>query len=263
IITVASTGLTRPSNISCDDLVKTYKNFIAEFPNHTKGATVRVYMYDGGNTFNSPGAPMDNYVMANHKPGPNVPDFMAVRFGANFREVLKDTTKPGTAGLQLTQDTVPVVPASNMMVALAALPGGYWTDVTMDGKQLFEWYMNQHFNAGYSYLHYADWLVNGCGYKLNQLPWSDTVAVRADTLQNIWNRFVARYPVSQTSITETVTVPVMKGVSTSTIDAAVNYSPEWLNAMTWTINGNWYTMRAANTYNLSVLPKNASIQSAA
>ncbi|WP_158085189.1 hypothetical protein, partial [Niastella vici] len=71
-------------------------------------------------------APMDNYVMANHKPGPNVPDFMAARFGANFHEVMKDTSKPGTTGLQLTQDTVPVVPASNM-VALAALPGGYWT----------------------------------------------------------------------------------------------------------------------------------------
>ncbi|WP_315815020.1 hypothetical protein [Paraflavitalea speifideaquila] len=41
----------------------------------------------------------------------------------------------------------------------------------------------------------------------------------------------------------------------------MGYHPEYLQSMTWT-NGYWYTVRSANTYNLSVLPKNASIQAA-
>lgn len=240
-ITLPSTGVAPPSSVNCTDLVKNYQNFIAEFPNHTHGATVRIYI-PGGSTFEeSQDAFRESYAVLSLRnktqPGPNV---------ADFRAVLRDTTKPSV---------------KRSMTALAALPTGYWEDVTMNGQQLFEWYMNQHFNLNYTYLNYADWLINGCGYKLNQLPWSDTVAVRADTLQNIWNRFVARYPASQTSISETVSIPVIKGVTSITLASTDYYDPEYFNAMTWT-SGDWYTSRAASTYNLSVLPKNATIQSA-
>jgi RHS repeat-associated protein len=228
-ITVTPTNVTKPSDLSCDNLISTYKNFIAEFPDHVHGATVHMYVDNGE---------------------------ISTLTGSNKLKVNEEMMAEASEGT----DTIPV--RYKNMTALAALPStGYWTDVTMNGKQLFEWYMNQHFNANYTYQHYADWLVNGCGYKLNQLPWSDTVAVKADALLSIWNQFAGRYPASQTNITEAVSVPIVKGVATSQLGTD-SYSPEWINAMTWTQGGVWYTDRSANTYNLSVLPKNASIQSA-
>lgn len=243
-ITVASTGVPKPSNISCDDLVNTYKNFIAEFPDHVHGATVHMYVDDGTiwslNNSNEPNynTPSFTVLAANLKPGPNVPGFM-----------------------QSFQDTVPM--RAKTMTALASLPPtGHWTDVTMDGQHLFEWYMSEHFNlTGYTYLNFADWLVNGCGYTLNQLPWDNAVAVKADALLSIWNQFAGRYPASQTNISETVNVPVVKGITSNSLATSDIYDGEYVNAMTWT-QGSWFTTREANTYNLSVLPKNASIQSA-
>ncbi|WP_315815021.1 hypothetical protein [Paraflavitalea speifideaquila] len=148
-LTLASTGISRPAAISCADLVKTYQNFIAEFPNHTKGATVRIYIYSGSALREARDPAGEKYALAMAAPlskgGPNMPEFMAT---------VLDTIKPR---------------ASKQMFAAFASTG-YWMDSVMTAKQLFQWYMNEHLRQGYSHLHYADWLINSCGYKLNQLP---------------------------------------------------------------------------------------------
>ncbi|WP_315815029.1 hypothetical protein [Paraflavitalea speifideaquila] len=122
------------------------------------------------------------------------------------------------------------------------LAAGSWVDSAMSALKLFEWYMNEHLGVQYSGEVYTDWLVNTCGYKLSQLPYNETTIVRQDTLQNIWNRFVARYPVSQLSITETVSVPVTKGISTTTLYGADGYDGEYIRPSNWT-DGSWYISR--------------------
>lgn len=183
VLEVPASGVSMPGTITCSSLVKTYKNFIAEFPDHTKGATVRV---------------------------------------------LRTAT---------------------------------WVDSVMSATTLFEWYMNEHLGVQYTAAAYTDWLVNGCSNKLTQLPWDETTFVRQDTLQNIWNRFVTKYPISLLTITETVSVPIFKGTTSKTLYTNDVYDGDHLNAMTWT-DGPWYKKRTSNNFDLSILPKNATIQSA-
>jgi hypothetical protein len=240
-LAVPSTGIAMPGTVTCANLVKTYRNFIAEFPAHTKGATVRMY--------NSQGSVAYNNRAETASASQELKELWIVPQAASRKD------RP-------RRDTITPPPPSkrNMKASLMAL--GSWVDSTMTSMQLFEWYMNEHLGVQYTGDVYTDWLVNTCGYKLSQLPYSETTIVRQDTLQNIWNRFVTRYPVSQLTITETVDVPVIKGVTTNTMYPPDGYDGEYMQASTWT-NGSWYISRSANTYDLSVLPKNASIQSAA
>lgn len=245
-IAMPYSGVAKPSGISCADLIKTYKNFIVEFPNHTKGATVTMYVNDGGSALNN-----------------NTLNESTEYFASAEIPSLKSSGGPSVPGEFLEfSDTTPPVSKKFKTVASALLINGYWMDSVMTAKNLFQWYMNEHFQAGYTYLNYADWLINSCGYKLYQLPWSDTVAVRQDTLQNIWNRFVVKYPVSLLNISETVNIPIVKAVGSYSDWAADDYFPEYLNSLRWT-NSYWFTTRTVNNYNLTILPKNATLTSAA
>jgi hypothetical protein len=232
-LVVPSTGVAMPSTVTCASLIQTYQNFIAEFPNHTKGATVRMYVSNSGVAFN--------------EKSNEIKELWVVP------QSVSGTGRP-------VKDTFPMPPPPPRRMAALAVTGS-WKDSVMSSQQLFEWYMNQHLAVQYTANVFADWLVNGCGYKLYQLPWTETAIVRQDTLQNIWNRFVATYPSSQTNITETISVPVIKGVRSDSRYSDA-YFTENINAMTWTENSSWYKTRQATTYDLSVLPRNATIQSA-
>ncbi len=250
VLDVPATGVLMPGTVTCATLIKTYKSFIAEFPNHTKGATVRVYSTSGVAYQNS------------NQAGQNE---LATNAGANTDKEIKELwivpqSVSGVARPAVATDTITPPPPKKMLKASLLLTGS-WVDSSMTALQLFEWHMNEHLGVQYTGNVYADWLVNTCGHKLNQLPWSETTIVRQDTLQNIWNRFVARYPGALTSITETVSVPVIKGVITNTLSTVDGYDGEYLSPLTWT-NGGWYIQRGSNTYDLSVLPRNASIQAA-
>jgi len=246
-LVVPSTGVAMPSNITCSTPLKTYKNFIAEFPNHTKGATVRMYVSTGGSALNATG---------------NNPGYAAAgQTGNEIQELwIMPQSVSGISKPIKATATPPVPKQMAMMMALAS--SGSWVDSSMTALQLFEWYMNVHLGVQYSGFNYTDWLANTCGYKLYQLPWSETATVIKDTLQNIWNRFAAQYPSSQLNITETVRVPVIKNVASNSLSTTGDiYEGDYLFASTWT-QGNWYKTREATTYDLSVLPQNASIQSA-
>ncbi|WP_315815030.1 hypothetical protein [Paraflavitalea speifideaquila] len=52
-LAVPATGIAMPGTVTCANLIKTYKNFIAEFPAHTKGATVRMYVSQSGVAYNN------------------------------------------------------------------------------------------------------------------------------------------------------------------------------------------------------------------
>ncbi|WP_143774418.1 hypothetical protein [Niastella vici] len=246
-LVVPSTGVAMPSTITCSTLVKTYKNFIAEFPNHTKGATVRMYVSTGGAALNAIGN-NPGYAAAGQTGNEIQELWILPQSVSGISKPLKDTATP------------PVPRKMAMMTTLAAT--GSWVDSTMSAMQLFEWYMNVHLGVQYSGFVYTDWLANTCGYKLYQLPWSENATVNKDTLQNIWNRFTAQYPTSQLSITETVSVPVIKNIGSNTLSTTGDfYEGDYMNILTWT-SGDWFTSRQATTYDLSVLPQNASIQSA-
>jgi hypothetical protein len=242
-LVVPSTGMAMPSTVTCSTLVKTYQNFLAEFPNHSKGATVHLYVPVGGVALNS----MEN----NH-------DYATA--GQTDNEIKELWVLPqSVSGVsRLQTDTIKPPAPKKMLKALVAT--GSWVDSSMTALQLFEWYMNTHLAVQYTGFVYTDWLTNTCGYKLYQLPWSENATVNKDTLQNIWNSFAARYPASQLTISETVSVPIIKGVGTNSLGTTDSYASEYINAMTWTTQEVWYTTRTANTYNLSVLPKNATIQ---
>lgn len=244
-LVVPATGVAMPSTVTCATLVKTYQNFLAEFPNHINGATVHMYVPIGGVTMNS--------IENNH-------DYAAA--GQTDNEIMELWMLPqSVSGIARPQKDTMTPPApKRIMKALAAT--GSWVDSSMTALQLFEWYMNTHLGVQYTGFVYTDWLANNCGYKLYQLPWSENTTVDKDALQNIWNSFTARYPASQLTISETVSVPIVKGVAINSLGTADTYDPEYIDAMTWTQNSEWFTLRTANTYNLSVLPKNAAIQGA-
>jgi len=244
---IPSTGVSMPGTVTCTSLLSTYRNFIAEFPNRTKGATVRVYVGTTSAVVKSDENMQadSEQLLAAMKPDNDIKElFVAAAVANNAR-----------------RDSITPPPPSKKLMA-TALAAGVWVDSTMAASRLFEWYMNEHLGVQYTANVYADWLANGCGYKFYQLPWGQTAIARADTLQNIWNRFVTRYPSSQTTISETIGVPVIKGMVTSTEYSADAYETEYLRAATWTSNSVWSIVREANTYDFSVLPKNASIQSA-
>jgi hypothetical protein len=245
-LVVPATGVAMPSTVTCSTLVKTYQNFLAEFPNHSKGATVHMYVPSGGVAM--------NIVENNH-------DYATA--GQTDNEIKELWILPqSVSGIARPQtDTIKPPAPAKMMKALAATGGG-WVDSSMTALQLFEWYMNAHLGVQYTGFVYTDWLANTCGYKLYQLPWSENATVNKDTLQNIWNSFAARYSASQLTISETVNVPIVKGMGSNSLNTADFYDPEYISPMTWTQQQVWFTIRTANTYNLSVLPKNATIQGA-
>lgn len=247
-LVVPSTGVTMPSTVTCSTLVKTYQNFIAEFPNHSKGATVYMYVSTESAALNS--RQNDQDYAAGQQTNNEIQELWILP------QSVSGISKP------LTDTIKPPVPAKKMKAAAATLAStGSWVDSAMTSQQLFEWYMNEHLGVQYSGFVYTDWLANTCGYKLYQLPWSETATVIKDTLQNIWNRFAAQYPASQLSITETVSVPVIKNIGSNSFNTTDFYEGDYLNVLTWT-SGSWFKTRQATTYDLSVLPKNATIQSA-
>lgn len=247
-LVVPSTGVTMPSTVTCSTLVKTYQNFIAEFPNHSKGATVHMYVSTESAALNS--RQNDQDYAAGQQTNNEIQELWILP------QSVSGISKP------LTDTIKPPVPAKKMKAAAATLAStGSWVDSAMTSQQLFEWYMNEHLGVQYSGFVYTDWLANTCGYKLYQLPWSETATVIKDTLQNIWNRFAAQYPASQLSITETVSVPVIKNIGSNSFNTTDFYEGDYLNVLTWT-SGSWFKTRQATTYDLSVLPKNATIQSA-
>jgi hypothetical protein len=247
-LVVPATGVAMPGTVTCSSLTTAYRNFLAEFPNHTQGATVHMYVTGTGAA--SLNSSQSSYASATTKQTDN-----------EIKELWIVPQSVSGIGKPLTDTIKPPVPSKKMMRATTLAATGGWVDSLMTARQLFEWYMNAHLGVQYTGDVYVDWLVNQCGYTLNQLPWGETAIVRQDTLQNIWNRFAAQYPASQLTITETVSVPVIKGITSNTINGADINETEYLNAMDWT-SGSWYKTRAASTYDLSVLPRNASIQSA-
>ncbi|PSL46347.1 RHS repeat-associated protein [Chitinophaga niastensis] len=241
ILNVPAAGVVMPATINCALLSETYKNFIADFPGHLNGATFKIYLPGGG--------------------------------GAAALSARALSTAPVQEATPLP-DTAMINHKAARMLAPAAgstIISGQWVDTTMNAKQLFEWYFAQYLGSGgngYTYANYADWLVNGCGYKLNQLPWSDTVYVRQDTLQNIWNRFIQRYPAGNNIISEPVNVPMYKLLHTyfgndGNVDVTGRPDPTYpyLEAGTWT-SGYWYTERSSFHLDLNVIPGNANITAA-
>lgn len=248
-LVVPSTGVTMPSTVTCSTLIRTYQNFIAEFPNHSEGATVHMYVPTESAALNS--RRNDQDYAAGQQTNNEIQELWILP------QSVSGISKP------LTDTIKPPVPAKKMLKAAATTLAstGSWVDSAMTSQQLFEWYMNEHLGVQYSGFVYTDWLANTCGYKLYQLPWSETATVIKDTLQNIWNRFEAQYPASQLSITETVSVPVIKNIGSNSFNTTDFYEGDYLNVLTWT-SGSWFKTRQATTYDLSVLPKNATIQSA-
>ncbi|MDI3321389.1 hypothetical protein [Pinibacter soli] len=256
---VPSTGTTMPVSITPALLIKTYKNFIAEFPGHTKGATVHMFVPGSqGSAYNSVKNYRHNDVYAlMQEPG---------NFSYTYSlAVSKAKGGPNnmdefTATPNLVTDSItPPPPASK--VNLLGAPAGNWVDSTMNGLQLFEWYMNEHLALNYKAEVYAEWLVNTCNYKLYQLPWSNDIAIVSDTLQNIWNQFANQYPSNQLSITETINVPIVNSMLIKSDMPTVVANEDGIVAGTWT-NGTWFVQRAGATFDLSMLAKNATINSA-
>ncbi|MDI3321388.1 LamG-like jellyroll fold domain-containing protein [Pinibacter soli] len=273
VITFPSTGVPKPTWIDCSDLINAYQNFIVEFPNHTKGATVHMYVFGDSPSYL---AATDKQVLKQE----NNSNTTWTILQANDRltkggatayllpammsaKVVANSIALSNGEVTMSGDSIlppPPAPKLNQM----ATPVYIWRDSVMNGKQLFEWYMSEHLNVvgyGYTYLNFADWLINSCGYKLNQLPWNDTVAVRQDTLQNIWNRFMAKYAADKLSITETIGVPIIKSILIKSNVSTVLSNEDGIVAATWCYPG-WFTQRTANTYNLAALPKNANINNA-
>jgi hypothetical protein len=237
-----SKGVAKPSSVANADIIKAYTNFIAEFPGHVNGATVRIYVEStGGSEMMSAPMMMQRQMM--------------------ISAPLPDTAQPATQTNFMPAQNGPVNVQTDL-IATDFSSTGTWVDSLMGPTQLFEWYMGTHLNlTGYTYENYADWLINTCNYKLAQLPWDSTVYVRQDTLQNIWNRFTAKYPVSQLTISETVNVPIKNGTIIGSNLSAEQPTDNVIYAFTWT-NGGWFTERSANTFDLATLPNNATISSA-
>lgn len=260
-----STGVVKPEWINCADMVRNYQNFLAEFPNHTWGATLRMHVEEITTTSRLKDTnPQTNLVLTQRKETP-----MPLALYSNESE--GDLVRNEISGPQIDEDsyyvltdTVPVSKKSMMQAMVALPPTGRWVDTTLTAHQLFTWYMSQHLGlAGYGYTaeNFADWLINGCGVKMNQLPWSSEVFVSKDTLQNIWNRFNIQYSGGQLNITDTVQVPIVKGQQLSTNDPVAYYADERLSGMVW-IDGDYFITRSSNVFKVSVLPKNATINSA-
>lgn len=244
VLVFPGTGVAKPSGINCNDLKRIYEDFIAEFPGRRNGATVRMLKSEGG-------------VAAMSAPQENVNSFSTSSSSENGKSM--QLTGP-------SYDTIPQVPQQMSMSLMSSSSSSsmVWVDSTMTAEQLFSWYMSEHLQlsgGAYDHRHYADWLINSCGYKMYQLPWADTVAVRQDTLMNVWNRYLAKYPGTQTTLSETVSIAFRKGVRVQSDATADYYNEDKIIASTWT-NGDWYTYRHSSVYNLAILPKNASISSA-
>lgn len=256
---VASSGIARPSTISCDKLITTYKNFLADFPDPAKGAVVKV-LAEQSSEF----AALSSFSMAAEP--------------VSFDQVM-DSIPALPDSIQQSPESMAAYEAANntevsfQAMALAAAVPGTWVDSLLQCKPLFEWYFNNHLNtSGYTYENFTDWLVNSCGYKIKQLPCSDSVFVSCDTLQQVKNLFEQRYPASLgNTITETIHIPVHK-VShivrrfqfNGTLRDEFSFtSGASLAAMTWTNGGLWQNTRDNIGFDFRALPANATINDAA
>lgn len=251
-LVVPSSGVSRPAAISCDRLVSTYKKFVADFPDPSKGAVVKIFV-----------AGLSEMNMA----------AMAPQESMQLNEVSVDTLVfvPDTAQ-QASFNVLNLQQESNFAMA-AALPPGSWVDSLLQCKQLFEWYFNSHLGAGgYSYENYTDWLVNDCRYKINQLPCSAEAFASCDTLQQLKTRFDQLYPAALgQSITTTLQVPVHKishimrrfNSVGGVLDEFTYTSGASLSAMTWTNGGSWLNVRDNISFDFRGIPAGATINSAA
>lgn len=195
-----------PSDVPCDKVIRIYKNYLVDFPDHINGATFKI------------------------------------RRGE--------------------------------------LADGELVDTTMNARQLFEWYMTNYLNlphGQYAYTDYIGWVANNnCGFKLHQLPWSDSVYVSADTLQALWSRFVQLNPAGpSTTVTKTVSLPFyklqMSYVQLVDYDETTNYTalidgPEepypYLLTEEWANGGMNYLRHSTISVNYRYLPPHAQISNA-
>ncbi|MCU7549879.1 hypothetical protein OCK74_12175 [Chitinophagaceae bacterium LB-8] len=282
-VVVPSTGTNRPYNISCEQLITTYKNFLADFPYPEKGATVKVYKEADNNVPLSLADAPAMSIMQEKETADNLsiavsalsntqvsvlamPDSIIAPLPDSIQAFSKSSVQTLSKSYGFN-----TLSASGTMM-LAAPPNRILVDSLLSGKALFEWYFNTNFKtSGYSYEQFMDWMVNGCGYKLRQLPFSDEVEACCDTLQTLFNDFLRKYPQNGgASITETKVVPVQKinhllqyyNYYGQVVQEATGPSAGALAAMVWT-NGSWFKLRENVGFNFNVLPQNATINSAA
>ncbi len=266
-IVVASTGAPKPEYISCQQLITTYKNFMADFPHPEKGAIVK-----------APGSASRLSINTMSMQSLNTGEENSLTTTPPTAPVI-DSVPPVADSIQVSAEQVEQTAAKSMSMQSMSVSPMFFVgdppleDTYLQGKDLLEWYFNTHLNvSGYTYEDFMSWLVNDCGYQLHQLPLNDKAAVCCDTLQTLLNSFKLKYPDSLGAvITETKTVPVHKvshlisrytgsGVlaseSTSTSGAA-------LAAETWTSGGQWMIIRDNVSFNFNVLPQNSTINNAA
>lgn len=245
-LTVDTTGVPKPSSVSCDQLITTYKNFMADFPHPERGATVQVHSGSSG-------------------------EMMFQNFSLNSfqsRQVM-DSVAPLSDTVQVSADNF-TIESNNMQTESLAYTGPL-IDSFLIGRDLLEWYFNTHLNLeGYTYENFMDWLVNDCHYKLHQLPLDGNATICCDTLQNLLDSFIVKYPIALgNTITETKSVPVHKVLhavtnytSSGTVSSEYVFtSGAGINALTWT-SGYWLLVRDNVSFNFRVLPENAIINSA-
>lgn len=253
-ITVPSSGVSKPTTVSCNQLIRTYKNFMADFPDPRKGATVK--MYKENNAIQNFDEAESQMVVSSNNNGS-----MEMMMPDSMSHAQADTIPaPSMQSFDMmtmsnTQSTV------NMTLV----------DTFLNGKALIEWYFNAHLNtSGYTYGNFMDWLVNTCGYALPQLPLSNQTVACCDSLGTILNEFLVQYPTSLGStITESKVVPVHKvshmvrsfDYSGNPINEFSAHSAGSIAALTWT-SGHWLQVRDNVSFNFNVLPKNASINTA-
>ena len=237
---VPSTGIEKPAGLNCEDLIKTYNNFLTDFPHPENGANVHAFLV----TEALLGLPQSE----------NLESPSNIQFTEDIP--LPDTAKNNMSGSILFSETQSMVNAGS----------GYWTDTFLVCKPLLEWYFSAHLNLnGYSYEVYMDWLANYCGVKVKQMPCGNQVAARCDTLQNILTRFNAKYGALGDTITETMSIPahkILHIIKTQTLDYSTHYSSYALATVTWTNGGLWYNDRDNVAFNLPLIPLNATINSA-
>ncbi|MFT3945715.1 MAG: RHS repeat-associated core domain-containing protein [Agriterribacter sp.] len=239
---IPSTGIEKPAGLNCEDLIKTYNNFLTDFPHPENGANVRIFVEgESGESLSlSETQSLQNQLQANSEENLSLPD----------------TALSNKSGVLYLNEMQPMV----------YTPEGYWTDTFLVCKPLFEWYFSAHLNlSGYNYNVYMDWLANYCGVKVRQMPCGNQVAARYDTLQNILTRFNAKYGALGDTITETMSIPphkILHITQTQTLVYSTHYSSYALATVTWTNGGLWYNDRDNVAFNLPLIPLNATINSA-
>ncbi|MBO9571705.1 MAG: hypothetical protein J7497_05785, partial [Chitinophagaceae bacterium] len=244
---VDTMGVPKPSSVNCDQLINTYKNFMADFPHPEKGATVQVHSGSSGEMI------LQSFYVNNSR------SLQAV-----------DSVAPLSDTAQVSGDNF-TIESGNMQTESLAYTGPL-IDSFLMGRDLLEWYFNTHLGLeGYTYENFMDWLVNDCHYKLHQLPLDDNATICCDTLQNLFDRFLVKYPIALgNTITETKSVPVHKvlhAVTNYTSSGAfsseyVSTSGAGISATTWTSGSYWLLVRDNVSFNFNVLPQSATINSA-